>query len=100
MSSHIRIFWKRPNSHRLVSEARTFATTVSSTSVSVLSQYDSFHVRRSDQMRTRESLYHQGQDVFFKTASSRTRCDVNNAVEERISKKPITIIQVCNHVAE
>src|ERR1700733_1062125 len=32
MSSHMRIFWNRPSSQRLVSAASTLATTVSSTS--------------------------------------------------------------------
>lgn len=49
---------------------------------------------------TCESLRHERENVLFQVSSSETGGDIDYALKECVSQKPVTIIEVCNHMAQ
>lgn len=51
-------------------------------------------------MLTCESLRHERKDVLFQVSTSKTGSDIDYALKECVSQKPVAIIEVCNHMAQ
>ena len=93
----MRIFWNSPSSHRLLRDARTLATTVSSTSAQ---RIVSIYVTIGENCRTGECLNHEWENVVLQTSATGAGGNVDYRVEKRESKQPVPVIEVRNHMAE
>ena len=47
-----------------------------------------------------ETLDHERQDVIFQTPAPCARCNIDDRVEKCVSKEPVTVVQVGDHVTQ